>query len=339
MTTKAAQGSFLKYSHSIGLCTMEGRGFMFPVDTAFSNDGRMHTVSRAYSAVPRLLRVTVYDTNSEFYGVYGGFGTDSGQFRWPTAITSHMSGDIYMSDEKNNRITIYDINGSPKKYWGTTGTSAGELNGPAGIAFNHNNELLISDHNNNRIQKFSPDGDFISLFGNETDTSINLNLPWGITVSTENEIYVADWGNHQIAKFSDQGQLIQRFGSFGISNGELKNPSSVAVDKDGYVYVADWGNERVQIFAQNGDWIDTIRGESTLSKWGEEFMLANHEEAEPRSRSNLEPNVSQFNGDPHEESAHIEKLFWGPVSVKLDNSDTLYVTESNRHRIQVYKKS
>ena len=115
MTTKAAQGSFLKYSHSIGLCTMEGRGFMFPVDTAFSNDGRMHTVSRAYSAVPRLLRVTVYDTNSEFYGIYGGFGTDLGQFRWPTAITSHMSGDIYMSDEKNNRITIYDINGNPKK--------------------------------------------------------------------------------------------------------------------------------------------------------------------------------------------------------------------------------
>ena len=337
MTTDITQIKKMQYSHSIGLCTMEGRGFMFPIDTTFSNDGRMHTVSRAYSAVPRNLRVTVYDTNGEFYGIYGGYGDELGQFRWPSSITTDSFGDIYISDEKNNRINVYDINGNPKKFWGTTGTNPGELDGPSGICFNQNNELLVSDHKNNRIQKFTSDGTFISLFGNETDENINLNLPWGITVSPNNHIYVADWGNHQIAQFSEKGDLINRFGNLGSADGEFKNPSSVAVDKKDNLYIADWGNERVQILDSNGDWIETLRGEATLSKWGEEFMEANQEEAEPRSRSNLEPEISQFNQDPHEESAHIEKLFWGPVSIKLDKDETLYITESNRHRIQVYK--
>jgi len=42
---------------------------------------------------------------------------------------------------------------------------------------------------------------------------------------------------------------------------------------------------------------------------------------------------------PHEESSHIEKLFWSPVSVKLDKDGLLYVTETGRHRIQVYGRT
>ena len=64
----------LKYSHTIGLCVMEGRGFMFPVDTLITADGRMHTVSRAYIPATGQLRVTMYDINSEYYGVYGSYG-------------------------------------------------------------------------------------------------------------------------------------------------------------------------------------------------------------------------------------------------------------------------
>ena len=62
------------------------------------------------------------------------------------------------------------------------------------------------------------------------------------------------------------------------------------------------------------------------------------EEGAARARADLEQEIDYSVADPHEESSHIEKLFWSPVSVKLDQSGTLYVTESNRHRIQVYKR-
>ena len=62
------------------------------------------------------------------------------------------------------------------------------------------------------------------------------------------------------------------------------------------------------------------------------------EEAGARATANLEPDVALFGGDPHEESSYIEKFFWAPVSVKLDSEGRLYVTESNRHRIQVYQR-
>ena len=38
--TTMQKTDFLKYSHSIGLSTMAGRGFYYPVDTAFDDEGK-----------------------------------------------------------------------------------------------------------------------------------------------------------------------------------------------------------------------------------------------------------------------------------------------------------
>ena len=329
----ASASGILAYSHTIGLCVMEGRGFMFPVDTLISNTGRMHTISRAYSPADSQKRVTLYDINSEFYGIYGRFGEGIGEFKWPSAIAEDQQGNVYITDETLNRINIYSENGDPVGHWGVSGNGDGEMDGPAGISFDFNGDLYITDHLNSRVQKYTKDGDCLLTFGDG-----DLNLPWGVHVSPNGSIYVADWGNHRIVRYSADGSILACYGSHGDGDGQFKNPSSVAVDTDGNIYVADWGNERVQILDCTGDFICSLRGEATVSQWGQEFLDANYEEAEPRSRSNLEPDISLFNGNPHEESAHIEKFFWGPTSVKLDNSGRLYVTESNRHRIQVYCK-
>ena len=38
-----ALAGFLRYTHTIGLSTMGGRGFSFPADTAIGNGGRLYT--------------------------------------------------------------------------------------------------------------------------------------------------------------------------------------------------------------------------------------------------------------------------------------------------------
>lgn len=87
-----------------------------------------------------------------------------------------------------------------------------------------------------------------------------------------------------------------------------------------------------------GRFVMKLRGQATLSKWAENFLSINAEEGRARATADLEPEIDYFVADPHEESSHIEKHFWAPSSVKLDSSGNLYVTESNRHRIQVYKR-
>ena len=111
------------------------------------------------------------------------------------------------------------------------------------------------------------------------------------------------------------------------------------VDEDGYVYVADWGNERVQVLDSHGALVMTLRGEATLSKWAQDFLNTNVEEATARAKADLEPDLESVEDDSFEHSSQIEKYFWAPVSVKLDAADRLYVTESNRHRIQIYQKT
>jgi hypothetical protein len=113
----------------------------------------------------------------------------------------------------------------------------------------------------------------------------------------------------------------------------------VALDSEGNIYVADWGNERVQVLGPDGSFLAKVRGESGLSKWGESYFIANQDEWDERQKANLEPELSLSpTADLREESASIEKLFWGPISVKVDGQGRLYVVESCRHRIQVYRK-
>ena len=327
----------MKYSHSIGICVMTGRGFMFPVDTAISKDGRIHTISRGYIPATYQMRVTMYDIDSEFFGVYGGFGKEPGETQLPAGMAADAEGNVYLSDEQGDRITVYDNDGNYLSHWGVSGSDRGQLRGPSGISFDDDGNLLVSDHLNNRIQKFTSDGSFISSLGDVGPEEHRLHLPWGVTASHDNNVFVADWGNHRIVKYSEDGEFLDSFGSEGRSESELNNPSGVAVDLEGRIYVSDWGNERIQIFGPDGQFLQSLRGESTVSQWGVEAFEANQQEANARKTADLEPPIEQFGGDPYEESAHIEKFFWGPTSIKLDGSGKLYVTESNRHRIQIYE--
>ena len=331
------RADFLRYSHTIGLATMQGRGFLFPADTAVGGSGRLYTVNRSLDVDPRGVRVTMYDLDSEYFGTFGSFGESDGQFISPTAVAVDSLGQVYVSDEHTHRITMFDPAGTFLATWGVHGAHPGELDSPSGMAFDNDDNLYIADRQNQRIQKFTNDGRFLSGFGSEGSGDTQLNLPWGVTVDAKGEVYVADWRNDRIQRFSASGELLGRYGSSGRADGQLSRPASVAVDREGYIYVADWGNERVQVLDPEGGFVLKLRGSATLSKWAEEFLSANVEEAEARATAQLEPEIDLFDGDPHEESSHIEKYFWAPVSVKLDGDGRLYVTESNRHRIQIYE--
>ena len=318
---------------------MEGRGFYYPVDTAIGKDGRLYVVSRTLESQVRGVRVTMCDIDGEYFGTFGSFGEGDGQFIWPSCGAVDSRGRVYITDEYLNRISVFDASGGFLVKWGASGKGEGEFDTSSGIVCDHEDNLYVSDTYNNRIQKFTSDGRYLSSFGSTDNSDGKLNLPWGVTIDASGNIYVADWGNDRIQKFAPDGQHLAAYGSTGEGDAQFNRPSGVAVDGDGYIYVSDWGNERVQVLDADGGFVMKLRGQATLSKWAEYFLQINVEEGAARCRANLEPQIDYFVDDPHEESSHIEKYFWSPTSAKLDGAGNLFITESNRHRIQVYKRS
>ena len=334
--TTATKTDLLEYSHTMGMTVMEGRGFYYPVDTAVGRNDRLYVISRSKEETTRGIRVTMCDADSGYFGNFGGYGHEGGQFVWPACGAVDRQGRFFISDEKLNRITVYDENGNYLFHWGRPGSADGELDTPSGLAVNGDGHIYVSDTYNNRVQQFTADGRRRQTIGAAGPGA--LNLPWGLTCDADDNLYVADFGNDCVKKFAPDGEFLAAFGASGRGEGQFTRPASVAVDPEGYIYVADWGNERVQVLDAAGNFVQLLRGEATLSQWAANFLSINQEEAAARATADLEMEIDYFVDDPHEESSHIEKYFWCPVSVKLDSQGYLYVTETNRHRIQIYRK-
>ncbi len=339
VTNKSRQTGFLRYVRTVGMTTMRGRGFYYPVDSAMSSDGRIYVLNRSFErATLDTIRVTMLNEEGEYFGVFGKGGVGDGEFKWPCGIAIDSHNHVYVTDEQLHRISVFTESGQFIKHWGSQGVDEGMLDGPSGIVIDQDNNVLISDSKNHRIQKFTSGGEFILSFGEYGREDGSFDLPWGLALNRDSEIFVADWGNDRIQQFSPDGTFLAKYGSSGREDGKFTRPAGVIVSRDGFIYVADWGNERVQILDPDGEFVQNLRGEATNSEWAEDFLGVNVEEAGARVRANLEPEIEYFNDDPHEESSHIEKLLWGPVSLILDASERLFITETNRHRIQVYER-
>ena len=332
--TKVQSGR-LAYNRTIGVTAMFGRGLYYPVDFTAGDDDRLYMLNRSSDQDKRGVRITIMDLEEVYYGIFGEFGEADGQFMWPNSIAIDSAQRLYISDDYKNQISVMSTGGDFIARWGNPGAGDGQLDGPNGLAFNSADELLIADHRNNRIQRFTGEGEYLGKFGEAGSGEGQFNMPWGISVCPDGDVLVADWGNDRVQKVTPDGEFVASYGTPGRGEGEFHRPSSACLDDDGYVYVADWGNHRVQVLDPEGGFVQTLRGQATISKWAQAFLDTNVEEAAARARATLDLPTELFDGDPHEESSHIEKYFWGPSSVKFV-SGHIYVVDTCRHRVQVY---
>jgi hypothetical protein len=330
-----------RYSHTMGFYGLGGRGFNNPVDVAIGQSGRLYVLNRAGAEIgPRMgyKRVSMCTLDEDYLGDFSTGGSAPGEIMWPVAIALDAEDNVYISDDALQRISVFDKNGTFLTHWGRAGSGPGEFDRPAGLAFDHAQRLLVVDSRNHRIQTYTRDGTYLGAWGQGGQGPGEFNLPWGITVDHEGRVYVADWRNDRIQQFDASGRYLASWGSTGQREGEFQRPTSVAVDQEGLICVADWGNERVQLLTPDGQVRAILRGEATMSKWGASYFGANQDELAARQSADLEPPLDLPPTDATRYiSASIEKLFWGPVSVKLDTQGRLYVVESCRHRMQIYE--
>ena len=326
----------IKYLDTVGFgADIGGRGFHLPVDISVRADGRVYVINR--SPMHRLgIRVGICDLLHGWYGEFGSDGKADGQFTGPAAITHDSNDRIYVADEELNRITVFNADGEFESKWGELGTEPGQINGPSALKVTSDGNLLLVDHLNNRIQKMTPDGHYLFHWGSKGIAEGQFNLPWGIDTDNDENVYVADWRNDRIQRFSEDGKFVDMYGSSGSDDGLFNRPSDVAVDQDGFVYVADWGNQRVQVFDHHWNFHASLRGQATVSPWAQEYLEANADELDARSR--FDPYIEVDTDDEHEISARVEAYFWDPIAVEIDPEGRLVVADSLRHRLQIYQR-
>ena len=157
-------------------------------------------------------------------------------------------------------------------------------------------------------------------------------------MDSQGHLYVSDWRNDRIQKLDAAGKPLAQWGVSGDGMGQLNRPAGLSVDPEGNIYVADWGNERVQVLSPQGEPLAEFLGDSVDSPWAQDYFLANPEEGAARLAADMEPEVDPPAEHRRERAANVEKLLWGPTAVKLDAQGRIYIVDSCRHRLQIYRK-
>jgi DNA-binding beta-propeller fold protein YncE len=334
MVTEISPVSF-QYSHTIGRQEVRsGTGFFYPVAITRDEENQLYVLNRG-SETPAFFpckRVTVFNLDEELIREFGekippeqaDASAPNGTLMWPTSVALDSNGIAYVADEWLNRISVYNKEGVCTDAWGKLGDGEGEFDRPSGLAFDANDNLYLVDSRNHRIQVYTKDGKFLSSWGRHGKGDGEFDHPWGIEIDKKGDVYVADWRNDRIQKFTPDGQFLMKFGSSGQGDGEFYRPTGVAVDKDGIIYVADFKNDRLQVFDADGGFITKLMGEATLSKWG-------------RQRVELEPAMVRGR-EMAQGLEEREKLFQGPIAVEVDDEGRVFVVETARQRLQVFRK-
>lgn len=334
MVTEIAPVTF-QYSHTIGRQEVRsGTGFFYPVAITRDQENNLYVLNRG-SETPAFFpckRVTVFTIDEELVREFGekippedaDASAPDGTLMWPTSVALDSNGIAYVSDEWLNRISVYNKEGVCTGTWGKVGSGEGEFDRPSGLAFDANDNLYLVDSLNHRIQVYSKEGKFLSSWGQRGTGDGEFDHPWGIDIDNKGDVYIADWRNDRIQKFTADGKFLMKFGSSGQGDGEFYRPTGVAVDKEGIIYVADFKNDRLQVFDGDGKYITQLAGEATLSKWG-------------RQRVELEPAMVRGR-EIAQGLEEREKRFQGPIAVDVDDEGRVFVVETSRQRLQVFRK-
>src|ERR1700687_2182027 len=112
-----------KYSHTIGLLALTGRGFSNPMNAAVTDDGTLYVVNRSnsFQAPMGAARITVCNVKGDYLDEFAGYGTQDASFVGPNGIAADSQGNIYVTDEHRHDVQVWDKDKKFVRKWGGLG--------------------------------------------------------------------------------------------------------------------------------------------------------------------------------------------------------------------------
>ena len=225
-------------------------------------------------------------------------GSGSDQLNCPSGVALSATGDILVCEQRNHRIHIFSPDGKSVKSVGTKGSEPRQFSCPVGIAVHpHSNKIYVAENHIDRVQILNEDLTFCSTFGSPGSGNGQFNKPYDIGFDGTGNVYVTDSDNHRVQVFTAKGAYVRQFGKRGNSAKVLNAPKGIAVNPNGIVYISDSGNHRISLFTRRGDFL--------------------------RSFGTYGTGPGQFNGPKG-------------IIVSTDRNQTIYVSDGNNDRVQIF---
>ncbi|MEE2912561.1 MAG: 6-bladed beta-propeller [Planctomycetota bacterium] len=193
-------------------------------------------------------RVLVYDIHGNEWLRFGSYGTDEGEFLYPTDIAFGKSGEVYVSEYGgNDRINVFDRSGKFIRSFGHHGEGPTGFMRPQSIAIEpKTGNLMIVDSGNHRVAVCDTSGNVLRLLSAAGREEGEMLYPYGITFVSPDLFVICEYGNNRLQYFSSSGEHIASVGNAGDRAGQFKTPWGVAKTPTGII-VADTGNNRLQL--------------------------------------------------------------------------------------------
>jgi sugar lactone lactonase YvrE len=207
---------------------------------------------------------------------------------------------------------------------------------PMDLSFGPDGRAYVVDWNNHRVRRVEEDGTVATVIGTATigdgpedlsdlraegalGTTVNLNHPTGLTFLPDGTGLLLAWHNHKLRTWDPSTGRVRVLcgagpgfrGDGGPVGGALMDqPKGAAVAADGTVYVLDQRNQRVRRIAPDGT-VETVAGTGGKGYGGDGGLAREARLSFPTG------------GNPQPGGA-----------VALDGKGTLYIADTDNHRVR-----
>lgn len=267
------------------------------------NDNRVRKIDASTSTI-----TTIAGTGVAGYSGDNGLAVNAKlNFRdgFP-GVAVDKSGNVYISDYKNNRIrkidattkiitTIANTSGSGG-YTGDNGAAtSAKISGPAGIWIDNSNNIYFADNNNSVIRRIDGTTKIITTIvgkgladfngDNGAPTNAYLSYPEKFVFDSKGVLYIADEFNFRIRQVKNNViTTIAGNGSPGYEgdgdlaiNASIGTPTGIAVDALDNIYFVDNYNSVVRKIDATTKKISTVVGDGYADYFGDGGNAANAE--------------------------------------------------------------
>ena len=149
-----------------------------------------------------ICRLQILNPDLTFHSTIGSKCSGNGQFNGPHDVAFDSTGNMYVTDAKNDHIQVFNPEGQFLRQFGNKGKGDGELDYPTGISIDSDDTVYVAEGFNHRVSVFTHEGTFLTSFGSKGDGPGQFSHPQRITVDKQGTIYVADSDNNRLQIFA-----------------------------------------------------------------------------------------------------------------------------------------